>query len=308
VLLLDEPTAVLTPDETEELLTLLRQFAACGGSAVLITHKLGEIISIVDRVTVLRRGKVTFSGPAAGQTSRSLAAAMVGGHEGTREDSNRIEETGPIVARAGELEVRQREIVGIAAVEGNGQRELLQSLAGLGPNPVAVEGAVAFIPEDRTTEGLIPTFTLTENVVLGLPDDPRWRRGVWIRWDSAEKRTDELLAEFDIRASGPGAETRTLSGGNQQKLVFARALDAGPRLLVAENPTRGLDVHATRFVHDRLRAAASAGAGVVVYSTDLDEVIELADRVLVMYRGSLTAVEPGADRDRLSALLLGTAR
>jgi simple sugar transport system ATP-binding protein len=312
ILLLDEPTAVLAPSEIEELLGLLREFAAAGGSAVLITHKLGEVLATVDRVTVLRRGRVTLTGSVEAETRASLAAAMVGqttelplapataGRSGAAPN-------GATVVQYGAFSVAAGEIVGIAAVEGNGERDLLRAVAGVAVRPagMVVSTPVAFVPEDRTTEGLIPGFSLTENLVLGLPSDPRWTHGRWIDWEAARRRMAELIPEFGIRAAGPGAQARTLSGGNQQKVVFARALERGPAVLVAENPSRGLDVHATRFVHDRLRAAAAAGAGVLIYSADLDEVLEVADRIVVMYRGRLLPVPAGSGREGIGALMLG---
>ncbi len=315
ILLLDEPTAVLAPPEVRELLALLREFADSGGSAVLITHKLDEVMSAVDRVTVLRRGRVTLSGPISAESPASLAAAMVGAaavgelappeRPAVATTSN---DDAPVVSGGG-LEVRRGEIVGIVAVEGNGQRELLRAVAGVGPRsgPMRVVEPVAFIPEDRTTEGLIPNFSLAENLVLGLPNDDRWSRGPWLDWSAATIRMTALLPEFGIRAAGAEAPARSLSGGNQQKVVFARALEARPAVLVAENPTRGLDVHATRFVHDRLRAAAASGVGVLLYSADLDEVLSVADRVVVMARGSVIPVPSGADRERVGALMLGAA-
>ena len=312
ILLLDEPTAVLAPPEVKELLTLLREFAAAGGSAVLITHKLDEVMAAVDRVTVLRRGRVTLAGPISGETPASLAAAMVGAAAvGELAPPERPTERiiGAPVVSGIELEVRRGEIVGVAAVEGNGQRELLRAVAGVDrrPDSLQVTEPVAFIPEDRTTEGLIPSFSLTENLVLGLPADSRWRRGPWLEWSAATVRMNALLPEFGIRAAGPGAPARSLSGGNQQKVVFARALEAKPAVLVAENPTRGLDVHATRFVHDRLREVAAAGGGVLLYSTDLDEILAVADRIVVMVRGRIIPVPAGADRERVGALMLGAA-
>jgi simple sugar transport system ATP-binding protein len=313
ILLLDEPTAVLTPAETEQLLALLRSFAADGGAVVIITHKLDEIFSAASRVTVLRRGATVLAGRAALETGQSLARAMIGDEVDSaleQAKSDRRSPSGPVLVQVGGLEARSGEIVGVAAVEGNGQRGLLRSIAGierLAPNGI-VHGPVAFIPEDRSTEGLIPSFGLAENLVLGLPADPRWRDGVWLRWQPAIARTEELIAEFRIRASGAWAPARTLSGGNQQKLVFARAVESRPRVVVAENPTRGLDVQATGFVHDRLRRLATEGAAVIVYSTDLDEVMAMADRVFVVRASVVTEAPPGADRRTIGAMMLGAAR
>lgn len=305
VLLLDEPTAVLAPQEVTELLALLRDFASAGGAVVLITHKLAEIFSVVDRVTVLRGGRVQFTGPVAEQTVPGLTAAMVGtaDREPTVETAGSL---GPVLAQVDGLSIRGREVVGIAAIEGNGQRDLLRRLAGVLPAIGAeVTGPVAFIPEDRSTEGLIPAFSLTENLVLGLSGDRRWRRGPLIDWRAAGARMDQLLGEFSIRAAGAQAPARTLSGGNQQKVIFARALEAAPHVIVAENPTRGLDVHATWFVHERLRRAAAAGAAVVVYSSDLDEVLSLATRLVVVSRRRVLPVPAGASREEIGAMMIG---
>jgi simple sugar transport system ATP-binding protein len=206
------------------------------------------------------------------------------------------------------LEVRSGELIGVAAIAGNGQRELFLLLAGL---VVAASGSVSvvtpssLVPEDRTTEGLIPSFSLTENFVLGAGDSGPWRRGPWIDWPKARRRTAELLPAFDIRASGPETRAGALSGGNQQKFVLARALEQGPRVIIAENPTRGLDLRATAAVHDRLRRAAQAGVAVVVYSSDLDEVLDLGSRVVVVAGGNLTEMAAGASRDEIGKAMLG---
>jgi general nucleoside transport system ATP-binding protein len=166
---------------------------------------------------------------------------------------------------------------------------------------------VGFIPEDRTSEGLIPSFTLTENVVLGLGADGPWVRGGRIDWPAAEARTAELIRELQIAATGPAARAASLSGGNQQKLIVARELSRDPAVVVAENPTRGLDIRAAQDIHDRLRSAAAAGAAVLFYSADLDEVLDLADRVLVVTRGVITEVPAGATRAEVGAMMLRQA-
>jgi simple sugar transport system ATP-binding protein len=168
-----------------------------------------------------------------------------------------------------------------------------------------VTGTVAFVPEDRTAEGLIGALSLTENLVLGLGEDPRWAKGARLDWQAARARTVELIEAFEIVAPGPEARAGTLSGGNQQKLMLARALEQRPAVLVMENPTRGLDVRTTADVHRQLRAAASAGVTVVVHSTDLDEVLLLADRLLVVHRGRVLEVPRGADRRAVGELMLG---
>ena len=206
----------------------------------------------------------------------------------------------------GDTTIRAGELVGIAAVEGNGQRELLRAIAGLGRmSDVSVRGTVSFVPEDRTIEGLIPELSITENLVLGMQDDARWTRGPAIDWPSARAHAATVIRSYGIVASGPDARAATLSGGNQQKVVLARALEQRPQVLVAENPTRGLDIRATREVHERLREAAREGVAVLVYSTDLDEVLELGRRILVMHRGRVAEAPPGADRRGVGEMMLG---
>ncbi len=334
VLLLDEPTAVLAPGEAEELLRVVRAFTAQGGSAVLITHKLDEALSAADRVTVIRQGSVTFTGPVAGQTKASLASCMVGSGFVPGEPKVHREvviagsPSGPalillegidiaradgvgIAVRGASLAVYAGEIVGVAAVEGNGQRELLRAVAGRA-RPVrgrlAVAGPVGFIPEDRTTEGLIPDLSLTENVVLGFSEDAPWTRGHGIDWPAAREYTRRLLDDYEVVAAGPDAAAATLSGGNQQKLVLGRELAGTPRVLVAEDPTRGLDVRAAESIHERIRSVASAGAAVLFHSSDLDEVLALADRVVVMSRGSLLRPPAGASRVAIGEMMVTGGR
>lgn len=326
VLLLDEPTGVLAPAEAGELLARMRAFAEAGGAVVLITHKLDEALAHADRVTVLRRGAVTLEAAARDVDAGALAEAMLGTAYATtaaprpaarpREALVRVRAAGLAVRREdghllaledATLELRAGEIVAVAGVEGSGQRELLRAVAGLLPvaaGSLEVAGPVAFIAEDRTTEGLIPAFSLTENLVLGAGDDQPWRRGGRIDWRAARARCAALLEAFDVRAAGPDAAAATLSGGNQQKLVVARALERRPAVLVAENPARGLDLRAARAVHDRLRAAAAAGVAVLLTSSDLDEVLALGDRVAVAARGRVTLAPAGATREAVGALML----
>jgi ABC-type uncharacterized transport system ATPase subunit len=326
ILLLDEPTAVLAPSETDEVIRVVRAFAAQGGSAVLITHKLDEALRAADRVTALRAGRVTLTGTAAAQTPDSLARAMIGSGAPPRSDRQRSaaeerpllvrcemldlsrEDGRGIAIRSASLAIGAGELVGVAAVEGNGQRELLRAIAGLGRplrGRLDVAAPVAFIPEDRTTEGLIGELALTENVVLGLGRAAPWVRGARIDWSAARQRTAALIAQFGIRARGPDTPAGVLSGGNQQKVVIARALELLPRVIVAENPTRGLDVLAAADVWDRLAAAAAAGAAVLVYSTDLDELLERVDRTVVVAQGTVTPAPAGAGKGDVGAMMLG---
>nr|MBA2459623.1 ATP-binding cassette domain-containing protein [Gemmatimonadales bacterium]MBA3556715.1 ATP-binding cassette domain-containing protein [Gemmatimonadales bacterium] len=213
--------------------------------------------------------------------------------------------------RQASLVVGAGEIVGVAAVEGNGQRELLRAVAGrLSPSNGHLEVArpIGFIPEDRSTEGLIPEFTLTENVVLASSPEEPWIRGPRIDWSLARARTAELLDRFGIVAPGPDAPAGSLSGGNQQKLVVARELARSPAVVVAENPTRGLDVGAAEDVRRRLREAAAGGAAILFHSSDLDEVLALADRVIVASRGTILTPRPDASRSEIGSLMVaGTA-
>ena len=325
-LILDEPTAVLAPQETAELLAWLRSFADSGNAVVLITHKLREALAVANDVTVLRRGRVVRSGRAPEETVDSLSSALLGDDEMMRRpvesvasEAGRdrrsaavavlkhvtiVDERGVPRVRDTSLEVRAGEVLGIAAIEGSGQRELLRALSGrVRPTQGTIElpGVVGFVPEDRHRDALVLDFTLTENVALKGAGDRRGRLG----WSALRADTASLIAHFDVRGGDTSARARVLSGGNQQKLVLARELGGSPVLLVVENPTRGLDIRATTEVHDRLRAAAAAGAAVVVFSSDLDEVLSLATRVFVVHAG--TVRECAHDRDAVGRAMLGVA-
>ena len=333
ILILDEPTAVLAPAESEELLRWLRTFADEGNSVVLITHKLRDALSVADEVTVLRRGRVVHTGRAAGLSAERLATMLVGQSErdprmatelGGPPPSERAYEraasVGDVIASMSHIgladergitsvrdltfEVRAGELVGVAAVEGAGHRELLRALAGrLRPasGQLRLPSRIAFVPEDRHRDAMVTEFTLAENVALKGAGARRGR----ISWREQRERATTLVREFDVRGGGASAAARTLSGGNQQKLVLARELDGAPQLVVAENPTRGLDVHASAAVHERLARAAHSGAAVVVYSSDLDEVLAVATRVVAMHAGRL--VETPLDRDSVGRAMLGVA-
>ncbi len=306
ILLLDEPTAVLAPREVAELMTLVRAFADRGGAVALITHKLREVRQAADRVTVLRDGKVTLAGPLAGHDDGELSRAMIGDAEvlagPPAPDASSV--VGGDVVRVDEMTWHAGEVIGIAAIEGNGQRDLLRTIAGVATVPrrgVTVRGRVAFIPEDRIAEGLIGEFTLAENLALGeLSRLPRW-----LDWGAIARRTAELIEAAGVRATGPAQPVATLSGGNQQRFILARAFAGDPDIVVAEDPTRGLDIGATAIVHARLREAARLGACVVVHSSDLDEVLELADRLIVLHDGHLVELPRDTPRALVGDQMLG---
>lgn len=319
VLILDEPTAVLAPNEIEELLRWIRGFVDAGNAVVLITHKLHEALAVADDVTVLRRGRVALAGPAASFDIGSLARALlgedaapadvramppVGSEVAVAQTVSVVGARGALAIRDASFSVRGGEIVGVAAVEGAGQHELLRALAGRTPiagGTLRLPHAIGFVPEDRHRDALVLEFTTTENMVLKGAGARRGR----IRWSAQRERTRAAIAHNDVRGGDERTPIRALSGGNQQKLILARELDDDPRLVVVENPTRGLDIRATRAVHDRLRSVASAGAGVVVYSSDLDEVLALATRILVVHGGVVS--ETARDRETVGRAMLGIA-
>jgi simple sugar transport system ATP-binding protein len=302
---------------------------------VLVAHKLDEVLAVTHRITVLRRGSTVLTASRSDVDAAGLTRAMVGGEEVDRvavgDASTRAARPRAVAAARGEvvarlrdvgvrgargtwaldgvsLEVRRGEVVGVAGVEGNGQRELALVLAGVvSPDRGERQGApgVGFISQDRTREGLVGDMDLTSNVALALHRAPEYRRGSVLRWSALRRRTRALMERFDVRAPGPGTRASSLSGGNQQRLVVARELDVASDLLVAESPSRGLDVAAAAFVHRALTdlARSGEGPGIVLLSTDLDEVLALSDRVLVMSRGRLVAV-PG---DRVSRETVGAA-
>lgn len=334
LLILDEPTAVLAPGEAAELLAWVRRHADAGNAVVLITHKLRDALAIADDVTVLHRGRTVLSTRAADTTEAALAAAMIGGgstpgaesaQQHTRVDGpdamptttapgGRVvlaldraswrDDRGVTRVRDASLAVHAGEIVGLAAVEGAGQHEVLRLLAGrLAPTSGRVErpAKVGFVPEDRHRDALLLDAPLFENTAL---HGAAARRGR-MPWSALRESTAGLLTRFDVRAPGPGAVARTLSGGNQQKFVLGRELAEQPEALVVENPSRGLDFKATAAVQQALRDARHAGTAVVVYSSDLDEVLLLADRVLVMHAGAVHEVR--GDREAVGRAMLGSA-
>ena len=317
-LILDEPTAVLAPAEAQDLMRLVRRVADDGGAVVLVTHKLREALATADAVTVLRRGRTVMTARADAISEHDLARAMFP-DEPTPELPVPVDrEGGAVVAelhnvdlqdlrgvvrvRGASLEVRAGEILGVAGVEGSGYHELLLALAGrLAPSSgkIRLPSDVAFVPEHRQRDALVPAFSVTENLALRGSASARGR----IRWQDIAQRAGRLVGQHDIRIGSVAAPVRTLSGGNQQKLVLARELAGDPPLVVAENPTQGLDVRAALAIRDRLLRAREGGAAVVMYASDLDELLTLADRVVVTFGGGLEAVP--RDADRIGRAMLG---
>ncbi|WP_395145979.1 ABC transporter ATP-binding protein [Armatimonas sp.] len=338
ILIFDEPTAVLTPTETPELFATLRQLAAQGKGIVFISHKLDEVLALSERVTVLRRGKVVARLVTTECDAGMLAEAMVGSDLSPTPFPAKNERPGEGAGgevltiqnlTLGKLEnisftVAPGEILGFAGVDGNGQTELADCLSGmhrpesgeirvgetpLKPTPKAVrEAQIGVIPADRQKRGLALSMTITENLTLGVQDSPAFRKSVFLDAKALHTRTEQLIERFDIRAEGPTAKASSLSGGNQQKVVIARALAGEPKVVIAVNPTRGLDVGAISYVHTALREAQAAGAAIVLISTELDEVLTLSNRVAVLFEGKLMSiVAPETPREELGRLMGGTA-
>ncbi|MGE5653410.1 MAG: ABC transporter ATP-binding protein [Bacillota bacterium] len=322
LLILDEPTAVLTPQEIEELLTIMRNLTAQGKSIIFITHKLREVMAACDRVTVIRRGRVMDTLQTKTSNVRELAKLMVGRDvvlsiqkapalpqepilkvEGLQAKNHR----GLPALRGVDLEVRAGEIVGLAGVEGNGQSELVEVLTGLRKataGRVLVEGqeitnlsprrvgdrGVAHIPEDRHKRGLVLEFNLAENMILEKYGEQPYSKSGLLNFPAINEHADRLIQDYDIRTPSSQVAARTLSGGNQQKVVVARELDRDPKLLVASQPTRGLDVGAIEFIHKQIVAERDRGRAVLLVSLELEEVMSLSDRIAVIYEGQIVAM------------------
>jgi general nucleoside transport system ATP-binding protein len=341
VLILDEPTAVLTAQETQELFRILRTLTAEGKSIVFISHKLGEVLDIADRVSVLRRGKKIETVPTEGATEESLARMMVGRDVLFRvaKDSAKpgepmlkveglevIDDRGLPAVNGVDFEVRGGEIVGIAGVDDNGQGELVETLAGLRraeAGTISVDGrdvtaadvrgkldaGIGHIAEDRHRRGLVLDFNLAENLCLrDYNRAPISNRG-FISPKKMNERAAPLLEEYDVRGGSCDALALSLSGGNQQKVVIAREIAEEPKLLIAAQPTRGLDVGAIEFVHRRLIEQRDAGRGVLLVSLELEEIRSLSDRVLVMYNGRIVKeLPPEASEEEFGVAMLGGRR
>lgn len=333
LLLLDEPTANLTPGEVDELFGVLRNLREQGCGLVFVSHKLKEVLALCDRVEVLRRGRMVGRRTIDQTDANDLAELMVGRALPEMQFSHGSALTEPTpcleikqlstgLLQEFSLRVNSGEIVGLAGVDGNGQAELMEALTGLRPAKTGTihlanselktqNSKLSSIPADRLQVGLIPSFTLTENLALHPALRAECASRFGFNWNKARARTRELMEKFDVRAPGnsESAAAAQLSGGNQQKLVIARALSFPHDVVVACDPTRGLDVAATRFVHEQLRQAAAAGAGVLLISTDLDEVLALAQRIGVLYEGRLLPNEEllpqGTSREEIGALMGG---
>lgn len=294
VLILDEPTSVLAPTEARALFDVMRRLAAAGTTVIFISHKIPEVLEVATRIVVMRRGKIVVDGGV--MSAEELAEAMVERRE--RRDASedgRPVRGGPAVEpaalRIAGLHVHPGEIVAIIGVAGNGQSALAASLRD------SLRGQVAHIPEDRARDGLIAQMTIAENIALA---EPRWRPR------EAERRASALIERFNIRAQSPLQRAGSLSGGNQQKVILARELERQPRIIVAAEPTRGLDIESTRFIHDELRAAADRGAAILLITSDLDEAFALGDAIHVIYRGTLSArLTPGEAAVQAPMLMAG---
>jgi simple sugar transport system ATP-binding protein len=338
VLILDEPTAVLTPQETDDLMDVMRTLKAAGTSIVFITHKLREVRAVADRITVIRRGKVVGEASPT-STAAELASLMVGrpvqlnidktpakpGAEIVAVDGvTIIDGIGQVVVDDVSFSVRAGEIYALAGVQGNGQTELTEALVGLAPvksGTVTLDGrdvtrasvdsildsGVGYVPEDRLHDGLVSSFSVAENLVLDLYDDKPFSRAGSLDLKKIAENAEQRVAEYDVRTSSIEHPASTLSGGNQQKVVLARELSRPLKLLIVAQPTRGLDVGSMEFVHKRIVAERDNGAAVILVSTELDEVLGLADRIAVMYRGRIIGELPaGAAAEDIGLLMAGT--
>jgi general nucleoside transport system ATP-binding protein len=323
VLILDEPTSVLTPGETDELFTIMRQLRADGRSIIFISHKLREVQEIADVITVIRRGQVMGQRPPAA-TDEELAALMVG-RKVVLQVSKSPAAPGEVVLAVEQLtvpddrgqhavdgvsfSVRAGEILGVAGVQGNGQTELCEALMGLRPVSAGsvrlagreitaqtprqrIRAGIGYIPEDRQSDGLVADFSVADNMILDVYDRPPYARGIALDLAASRANATARVAQFDVRTTSVDTPAGTLSGGNQQKVILAREFGRDLRVLLASQPTRGLDVGSIEFVHRRLIEERDKGVAVVIISAELDEVYALADRIAVMYEGRITGFRP----------------
>ena len=338
ILVLDEPTAVLTPQETEDLFAVLKELVADGLSIILITHKLGELLGVSDEITIIRDGKVVDTVETSETDEGSLARRMVGRDVLLRVEKQPVEvgdprlvaeelavrsNAGNLVVEGVDLAVRAGEILAVAGVDGNGQTELAEALAGTRPvegGKVYLDGedvtrlgaearqgrGLAYVPEDRSAKGLVQDFTLAENNALKTYDEPPVSRWGWISPKTMRRRAAEALRAYDVRPANPDLRAGALSGGNQQKAVLAREFSGDPGVIVAAQPTRGVDVGAIEFIHGQLLEQRSEGKAILLISLELEEVRSLADRILVIYGGSIVGeLRPNATDEELGLLMAG---
>ncbi len=337
VLILDEPTAVLTPQETDELLNTMRDLKNKGTSIIFITHKLREVRAVADQITIIRRGKVV--GAVSPETSEAELASMMVGRAVDLAPEKYAHEMGGAILEVENLTVRDAlgaaivkgvnfhvnagEVLAVAGVQGNGQSELARALINLEDHiegSILLDGkeirgasikdslhaGIAFIPESRELDGVIGSFSIAENLILDLHELSPYSKGINLSAKVMQSEAEKRVAEFDIRTQSILDAVSTLSGGNKQKVVIARELSRPIKVLVASQPTRGLDVGSIEFVHERILAERDAGRGVILFSTELDEVMALADRIAVMYRGEiLDIVDSKVTREELGLLMAG---
>ncbi|HCC38058.1 MAG TPA: heme ABC transporter ATP-binding protein [Treponema sp.] len=340
-LILDEPTSALTPQETDELIALLKRMSA-EISIIFISHKLQEVKSLSNKVTILRRGEVVFQGNTADHSLRDIAALMTGhevelpvrdsaegaGGEAALEIKNLSvrSDRGFLALEDFNLAIKSGEIMGLAGVSGNGQRELAEAINGLrkpesgqilffgndlaGKTPAAViQAGMGYIPEERNTEGIVPAFSISENIILKDSDGAEFSRGGFLKLKHIGKKAGELAGQFDIRCPGVQTQAGSLSGGNIQKVILARELSRNPRFLVAVYPTRGLDMGAAEFIHKQLLAKRREGYGILLISEELEEIMNLSDRIAVIFKGRIQKVLKGGEANlrALGILMAGVS-
>jgi general nucleoside transport system ATP-binding protein len=341
LLVLDEPTAVLTPHEVRDLFVVLSRLVRGGLSLVFISHKVAEVLELSDRITVLRGGRKIATVRSADATMDGLVDMMVG-HEVASVEVPSLRQPGPVAlsvrdlrvagdrgaeaVRGLSLEAHSGEIAGIAGVSGNGQRELAEAIAGLrrpsggrveiagrdvtGRHPRAIRGAgLAYVPEERMRDGLIAEFTVAENLILAASADPAYARFGFLRNRAIRRHCKQLVSEFDVRTPGLDTPAHNLSGGNIQKLIMARELSGSPAVLLVAQPTRGIDVSASAYIHQRLISRRAEGTAVLVISEDLDEVMAISDRILVIYEGAIISeADPRTtSREEIGLMMAGVA-
>jgi len=342
ILVLDEPTAVLTPQETDELMQIMRDLAAAGTSIIFITHKLREVQAVSDKITVIRQGKVVGQAKPT-STAGELATMMVGREVDLKVKKSVAKQGGNLVLRVEDIHVEDDrkqlavdgvsfnvqagEVLAIAGVQGNGQTELAEALLGLrhvvkGRGAIALndvyvdnqsvrqrlEAGIGYVPEDRKKDGLVGEFDIAENLMLNGSYGKPFAKGVAIDFASRDRIANQLIKAFDVRTPSASTQAQKLSGGNQQKVVVARELSREVKLLIVSQPTRGVDVGSIEFIHERIVAERDEGKAVLLISTELDEVLALADRIAVMYRGKIVGiVDANVSRETLGKMMAGVA-